>query len=91
MTKCPACDHDVRTPFFLNFNGWSRLACPHCKARLDLKPRPIAIVAFPILVLALWLKRFGHNFAVTADLLIVLAPIAMVSLLVVRPRVRLRT
>lgn len=36
--QCPACGHDVRTPFFLNLDGWAHLACPQCNARLEMKP-----------------------------------------------------
>jgi hypothetical protein len=91
MAKCPACDHDVRTPLFLNLEGWSRFSCPQCKARLELKPRPVAILFLPILISLLWLSRFGHKFAVAAEILIVLAAIALVLLIVIRPPVRLRT
>jgi DNA-directed RNA polymerase subunit RPC12/RpoP len=91
MAKCPSCDHDVRTPLFLNLEGWSHLACPQCKSRLELKPRPVAIFFLPILILLLWLSRFGHKFAVAAEILIVLTAIVLVLLIVIRPPVRLRT
>ena len=90
MAKCPACDHDLRTPFFYNLDGWSHLACTHCKARLEMKPRPVAVWFFPILVCLMWLARLGHIFAVVAEMLIVTAGVTGMLLLVVRPQVQLR-
>lgn len=91
MAKCPTCDQDVRTPFFLNLDGWSHLACPKCKARLELKPRPAAIFLLPILISLSGLRVFGHKYAVTAEILMVAAAVVLVLLTVVRPQVRLRT
>ncbi len=47
MATCPACNHDVATPFFLNLDAWRWLVCPHCKARLEMKP-PRSVVLGPI-------------------------------------------
>ena len=47
MAKCPACDHDVCTPFFFDLDGWSHLTCTQCKTRLEMKPRPVALWFFP--------------------------------------------
>src|SRR5215470_7909641 len=55
MSKCPACDHDVRAPFFLNLDAWSHLACTQCKTRLEMKPPRSALFApliAPLFVLA---------------------------------------
>jgi hypothetical protein len=55
MAKCPACDHDVRTPLFLNLDAWSHLACAQCKTRLEMKPPRSALFAplmAPLFVLA---------------------------------------
>jgi DNA-directed RNA polymerase subunit RPC12/RpoP len=90
MAKCPSCSHEVATPFFGDLQGWSQLTCPQCKARLELKPRPIAILFFPILLIMIRLGRLGHRFAIVAIVLLVSAAIAMVLLLVVRPQLRLR-
>jgi DNA-directed RNA polymerase subunit RPC12/RpoP len=90
MAKCPACGHDVRTPFFFDLDGWSHLTCPECKARLEMKPRPASFLFLPVLAIASWLGRMGHIFAVIAEGLIVFAGATLVLLLIVRPQVQLR-
>ena len=55
MPECPVCDHDVRTPFSLNLEAWSHLACTQCKTRLEMKPPRSALFAplmAPLFVLA---------------------------------------
>src|SRR5260370_8955245 len=91
MAKCPACDHDVRTPYFFSLEGWSHLACPHCKARLEMKPRPVGALFLPIFVACSWLARLGHPFAFIAEVLLVAPPVALILLLIVHPQVRLPT
>jgi DNA-directed RNA polymerase subunit RPC12/RpoP len=90
MAKCPSCGHEVATPFFYNLEGWSRLACAQCNARLELKPRPIAILFFPILLILIWLGRLGHGFVVLANVLLVAATVTLVLLLIFRPQLRPR-
>ncbi len=90
MAKCPSCGHEVATPFFCDLQGWSRLTCPQCKARLELKPRPVAVLLFPIWLILLWLGRLGHSFAVLASVLLVSATVILVLLLIVRPQLRPR-
>jgi hypothetical protein len=90
MAKCPACDHDVRTPFFSNLDGWSHLVCTQCKARLEMKPRPAAILLLPVLATASWLGRFGRIYSIIAEVLVISATVTAVLLLIVRPQVRLR-
>jgi hypothetical protein len=90
MAKCPACDHDIRTPFFLNLDGWSNLSCTKCKARLELKPRPVSFWLLPILVALSWLGRLGHTFAVIAEVLLVCSTVTLVLVIIIRPQVRLR-
>ena len=90
MAKCPACGHDVRTPFFLNLDDWSHLTCTQCKARLEMKPRPVAILLFPVLLITSWLARLGHIYSIIAEVLLISASVALVLLLVVHPQVRLR-
>jgi hypothetical protein len=90
MAKCPACAHDVRTPFFFNLDGWSHLTCTQCKARLEMKPRPVAILLFPVVLIASWLGRLGHIYSIIAEMLVVSAAVILVPLLIVRPQVRLR-
>lgn len=38
MAKCPVCNHDVRTPLFLNLEAWAHLRCTNCQTRLEMKP-----------------------------------------------------
>jgi hypothetical protein len=71
MAKCPVCEHDVATPFFLNVDRWRWLACPHCAARLERKnPRFVAALSSFFLAL-LALSRLGHRYAVIAEVLMV--------------------
>jgi hypothetical protein len=79
MAKCPVCEHDVATPFFLNVDAWRWLACPHCAARLERKnPRfVVALSSFFLVLVAL--GRLGHQFALIAEVL-------MVAVIVVIPR-----
>lgn len=90
MAKCPACDHDVRTPHFFSVEGWAHLACAHCKARLEMKPRPVAVWFLPIFIACSWLGRLGHTFAFIAEGLLAAATLTLILLLIVRPQVRLR-
>ena len=90
MAKCPTCDHGVRTPSFLNLEGWRHLACPNCKARLELKPRPVGFFLLPVITSFSWLGRLGHTFAVIAEVLVVFAAVTLVLLMVVSPQVQVR-
>src|SRR5713226_9066240 len=56
MATCPACNHDVATPFFLNLDAWRWLVCPHCKTRLEIKP-PRSVVLGPLMVSLFVLAR----------------------------------
>jgi hypothetical protein len=88
MAKCPVCEQDVATPFFLNVDGWRWLACPHCAARLERKnPRSVALL--PVWIGLIALGGRGHRFAVIAEVL--MAAIFVVILLeFMRPRLQLR-
>jgi hypothetical protein len=88
MAKCPNCDHEVRTPFFLNLDGWRHLVCPHCKARLELKP-PRSFVLGPLIAPLFVLARQGRVFTVLA-FVFMFATIFLVLLESVRPKVQLR-
>src|SRR5260370_7058989 len=90
MAKCPAYDQDVRTPYFFNLEGWSHLACTHCKARLEMKPCPVAAWFLPIFVAFSWLCRLGHTFAFIAQGLLVAATLILIRLLIVTPPLMLR-
>jgi len=55
MANCPACNHDVRTPIFLNLEAWAHLTCTQCKTRLEMKPPRSALFApliAPLFILA---------------------------------------
>lgn len=88
MAKCPACDHDVRTPFFLNMDAWRHLLCPHCKARLEMKP-PRSFVLAPLMAPLFVLARQGRAFEVIA-FAYMFATIFLVLLESARPKVQLR-
>ena len=88
MAKCPACDHDVRTPFFLNLDGWSHLACTQCKARLEMKPPRYAVLG-PLIAPLFILARHSRVFEVIA-FAFMFATISLLLLESLRPRVRLR-
>ena len=89
MAKCPACSYDVRTPFFLNLDAWTHLACPHCKARLEMRP-PRSAAFGPVMVPLFILARRGRVFEVIA---FVFSFVTIFLLLFesLRPKLRLRT
>src|SRR5579864_7807829 len=88
MAKCPACDRDVRTPLFLNLDGWRHLTCPHCKARLEMKP-PRSVVLGPLIAPLFVLARQGRVFEVIA-FVYMFATIFLLLVESLRPQVRLR-
>lgn len=89
MASCPACNHDVRTPLFLNLDAWRHLACPHCKARLEMKPSRSAVLG-PLMPPLFVLARRGRVFEVIA---FVFGFVTIFLLLFgsLRPKLRLRT
>jgi hypothetical protein len=89
MAKCPACNHDVRTPLFLNLAAWSDLACPHCKARLEMKP-PRSVVLGPLIAPLFVLARQGRVYEVIA-FVFAFVTIFLLLLESFRPKLRLRT
>jgi hypothetical protein len=88
MAACPACNHDVATPLFLNVDGWRHLACPHCKARLEMKP-PCSFLLAPLVAPLFVLARQGRLFEVLA-FVFSFATISLLLLESVRPQVQLR-
>jgi hypothetical protein len=88
MAKCPACDHKVRTPFFLNLDGWTHLCCAQCKVRLEMKP-PRSFVLGPLMAPLFVLARQGRIFEVLA-FAYALATLFLVLLESMRPKLRLR-
>jgi hypothetical protein len=89
MAKCPVCEHEVATPFFLNVDGWRWLVCPHCSARLERKNPRYAFALSSFFLSLLALGRLGHRFAVIAELLMV-AIIVVMLVEFTRPQLQLR-
>jgi hypothetical protein len=89
MATCPVCEHDVRTPFFLDLEGWSHLTCTQCKTRLEMKPPRSAAFA-PVMAPLFVLARRGHFFAVIA-FIYMFTILFLLLLESVRPKLRVRT
>src|SRR6266849_2205685 len=88
MAKCPACDYDVRTPSFLNLDGWSQLTCTQSKARLEMKP-PRSFVLGPLMAPLFVLARRGRVLEVIA-FAFMFVTFFLLLLESIRPKVRLR-
>lgn len=89
MAKCPACEHEVVTPFVLNADGWRWFACPHCAARLERKnPRYLAALA-SLMVTLIALGGLGHRYRVIAEVLMV-ALMVVILVQFMRPKLQLR-
>jgi hypothetical protein len=89
MAKCPACEHEVRTPFFLDLDGWRHLRCAQCKARLEMKP-PRSFLLGPLLAPLFVLARQGRIFEIFA-FVFAIATIFLILLESSYPKLRLRT
>ena len=88
MATCPACNHDVAAPFFIDLDAWRHLVCPHCKARLEMKP-PRSFVLAPLMAPLFVLARQGRVLEIIA-FVYMFATIFLILLESFRPRVRLR-
>ena len=88
MATCPACNHDVATPFFLNLDAWRHLVCPHCQSRLEMKPSRSFLLG-PLVAPLFVLARQGRVFEVLA-FVFMSATIFLLLLEGFRPKVRLR-
>ena len=89
MAKCPSCEHDVITPFFLNTDAWRWLTCPHCAARIERKnPRFVsALIGFWLGLIAL--GSLGHRYRIVAEaLMVVIFVVILVDFM--RPQLQLR-
>ncbi len=89
MAKCPVCDKDVATPFFLNADRWRWLVCPHCAARLERKNPQIVVPLIGFWLALLALGRLGHRFAIIAEVLMV-AIFVVILVKLMRPELQLR-
>ena len=88
MATCPACNRDVVPPFFLNLDAWRWLVCPHCKARLEMKP-PRSGLLGPLIAPLFLLARRGRVIEVIA-FVFMFATILLLLLESIRPKVQLR-
>jgi hypothetical protein len=88
MAACPASNHDVATPCFLNLDTWRHLVCPHCKARLEMNP-PRSVVLGPLIAPLFVLARHGRVFEIVA-FVFMFATIFILLLESVHPKLRLR-
>jgi hypothetical protein len=89
LAKCPACEHDIATPFFLNTDAWRWLACPHCAAKLERKNPRVAVALSSFFLVLLGLGRLGHRFAVISEVLMV-AICIVILVQFMRPELQLR-
>ena len=88
MAKCPACNHDVRTPLFLNLDAWTHLKCGHCQSRLEMKPPRAALFA-PLMAPLFVLARQRRIFEVIA-FVYMLVTFSLLLFESLRPKVQLR-
>jgi len=88
MATCPACKNDVTTPSSLNLSAWRNLVCPHCKARLEMKPPRFALLG-PLVAPVFILARQSRVWEVIAFGLF-LATIVLLLFESFRPKVQLR-
>jgi hypothetical protein len=87
MATCPACNHDVHTPSFLDLDAWAHIVCSHCRARLEMKPARSVILG-PLMAPLFVLARQGRVFEVIA-FAFMFTTIFLLLLESVRPKVRL--
>ena len=88
MAMCPACNHEVATPVFLNMDAWRWLVCPHCKVRLEMKP-PRSFLLAPLVAPLFVLARQGRVLEIIA-FVYMLATIFLLLVECFHPKVRLR-
>jgi uncharacterized paraquat-inducible protein A len=89
MAKCPACEHDIATPFVLNEDKWRWFVCPNCAARLERKKPRLAVAMSSFFLALLALGTLGHRFAIVAEVLMgVIFVIILVEFM--RPQLQLR-
>ena len=89
MARCPVCEHDVATPFFLNVDRWRWLACPNCAARLERKNPRFVVALMPLWVALIAAGGQGHRFTVIAEALMV-GIFVVILVEFIHPRLQLR-
>ena len=93
IAKCPACEHEVAMPFYMNTDAWRWLACPHCAAKLERKsPRYlVALSSFMMALIAL--GGLGHRYRIISSVLLVALMVVifvLITVQVLRPELQLR-
>jgi hypothetical protein len=88
MATCPACNHDVRTPSFLDLDAWAHLTCTQCKARLEVKP-PLSFLLGPLIAPLFVLARQGRVLEAFA-FVFMFGTFSLLGLECLHPKVRLR-
>jgi len=88
MAICPACKNEVTTPSFLNLSAWRNLVCPHCKARLEMKP-PRSFLLAPMMAPLFVLARHRPVIEIIA-FVYMFATFFLILLESFRPKVQLR-
>jgi DNA-directed RNA polymerase subunit RPC12/RpoP len=88
MAICPTCKNEVTTPSFLNLSAWRSLVCPHCKARLEMKP-PRSFLLAPVMAPLFVLARHRPAIAIIA-FVYMFATFFLILLESLRPKVQLR-
>ena len=80
--------NQVPTPSFLNLSAWRNLLCPHCKARLEMKP-PRSFLLPPLMAPLFVLSR--HRPVIeTIAFVYIFATFFLILLESFRPKVQLR-
>ena len=88
MAICPTCKNEVTAPSFLNVSAWRNLVCPHCKARLEMKP-PRSFLLAPMIAPLVVLARHGPIIEIFA-FVYMFATFFLILLESIRPKVQLR-
>ena len=88
MAICPTCKNEVTTPSFLNLSAWRNLVCPHCKARLEMKP-PRSFVLGPLMAPLFVLARHSRVIEIIA-FVYMFGSFFLILLESMRPKVQLR-
>ncbi len=89
MAKCPACEHDVVTPFVLDADAWRWLVCPNCAARLERKKPRLVLPMTGFFLALLALGRLGYRFAIVSEALMIVIFVVILAEFM-RPELQLR-
>ena len=89
MAKCPACEHEITTPFALNEDKWRWFVCPNCAARLERKKPRLVVPMTGFFLALISLGTLGHTYAIVAEVLMVVIIVIIIAELM-RPQLQLR-